>query len=158
MPPSVTVARIHHHAVGRSLALASTTSTTHYGYTSSKIPRIPTLARSYEHFDPRGRGMLFSSISSVDSTLSDFHVQPALTNDVQSLHSDDACAPTSKLTVTATSSNAIGTCTVHTMFPYSTLSGHSFTTFHITHIHGPSLTTTPQHSSITHRLYQGIWL
>ena len=102
--------------------------------------------------------MLFPSISSVYSTLSDLHVQPALTNDVQSLHSDDASAPTSMFTVTATSSDAIGTCTVHTMFSYSTLSGHSFTTIHFTCIHGPSLPTTPQHSSSTHRFYQGIWL
>ena len=116
------------------------------------------MARSYEYLDSRGRRMLVSSISSVNSTLSDFHVQPALTYDVQPLHADDASISISKLPVAATSSNAIGTCAVHAMFSYSTLSSHSVTTFYFTCIHWPSLTTSSKHSSISYRLYQRLWL
>ena len=102
--------------------------------------------------------MLLSSISSFHSTISDLYVQPTLTNDVQSLHSYDASTSTSKFSVAATSSDATGTCTVHTLFPNSTMSGHSLTTVDLTCIHGPCFPTTPQHPSITHRFYQGIWL
>ena len=102
--------------------------------------------------------MLLSSISSFHSTISDLYVQPTLTNDVQSLHSYDASTSTSKFSVAATSSDAIGTCTVHTLFPNSTMSGHSFTTVDFTCIHRPCITTTPKHSGLTYRLYQGIRL
>ena len=102
--------------------------------------------------------MLFSSISPFHSTISDLYVQPTISSDVQSLHSYDANASPFQFPVTATSSDAIGTCTVHTLFPNSTMSGHSLTTVDLTCIHGPCFPTTPQHPSITYRFYQGIWL
>ena len=102
--------------------------------------------------------MLLSSISPFHSTVSNLNVQPTLTSDVQSIHPYDASTATSKLSVTATSSNAIGTCTVYTMFPNSTMSCHSFTTVDFTCIHEPGFPTTPKHPSITYRFYQGIWL
>ena len=102
--------------------------------------------------------MLLSSISSFHSTISDLYVQPTISNDVQSLHSYDASTSPCQFSVTATSSDAIGTCTVHTLFPNSTMPSHSFTTIDLTYIHGPSFTTTTQHPIITHRLYQGLWL
>ena len=158
MPPSVTFDHLRHHAVRRSLALTSSTSSAHHDATSSSISRISSMARSYEYLDSRGRRMLFSSIPSVNSTIPDFYVQPALTHAVQPIHADDASISISKLPVTATSSNAVGTCAVHTMFSYSTLSCHSVTTFHLTCIHRPSLTTSSKHSSISYRLYQRLWL
>ena len=115
------------------------------------------MAGSYGDFNPSGRRMFFSSISSFHPIFSSFHVQSTIPNDVQSLHSYDAVASSSMLSVTATSSVAIGTCTVHTLFPNSTMPGHSFTTVDFTYIHGPSLTTTTQHPIITYRFCEGIW-
>ena len=102
--------------------------------------------------------MLFSSISPFHSTISDLYVQPTISSDVQSLHSYDANASPCQFPVTATSSDATGTCTVRTLFPNPTMSGHSFTTVVLTCIHGPCIRTTTKPSGLTYRLYQGIRL
>ena len=101
--------------------------------------------------------MLFSSTSPFHPTISSLHVQPTIPNDVQSLHSYDAVDSFSMLPVNATSSDASGPGTIHTMLPDSTLSYYSVATDDLTYIHGPSLTTTSQPSLITYSFYQGIW-
>ena len=85
--------------------------------------------------------MLLSSISSFHPIISSLHVQSTVPNDVQSLHSCDAVASSSMLPVTAASSVDIGTGTIHTMLPNSTMPDYSVTTVDLTYIHGPSFTT-----------------
>ena len=89
------------------------------------------MARTYEYGNQYGRKTFVSSISSVDSTVPDFDVQPAYSNDVQSIYPDYATVATSSLSTNANPAYALDTCTINTLLTDSTMSGHPFSTIQL---------------------------
>ena len=116
------------------------------------------MARTHEYVNSSGRGMLVSSISPVYSTVPNFDVQPTFSSDVQSIHSDNATFATSFITIAATSSHTIGTCSIYTLLTNSAVPGHPLSTVNFPCFCRLSIPTTPQHSDLTYRFYEGIRL
>ena len=116
------------------------------------------MARPYEYFNSRGWRKSLPSNTSINSTLTDIHVQPTFTDDVQPLHPDDVSLAISKFSASTTTSNSASTCPIHTVFSHSTLPRHSITTVDFTSIHRSSFATSTKHSSSSYRLYQRIRL
>ena len=116
------------------------------------------MARTHEYVNSSGRGMLVSSISPVYSTVPNFDVQPTFSSDVQSIHSDNATFATSFITIAAASSHTIGTCSIYTLLTNSAVPGHPLSTVNFPCFCRLSIPTTPKHSVLTYRSYQGIRL
>ena len=89
------------------------------------------MARTHEYGNQYGRKTFVSSISSVDSTVPDFDVQPAYSNDVQSIYPDYATVATSSLPTNADPAYALDTCTINTLLSDSTMSCHPFSTIQL---------------------------